>query len=483
MNSEKLLHLFDAWEQRTRGYDTWPHRVRLEPTYYPFLAAQRAPREFVDDGRRPGLWERLVGRPKPVAAVVAEELAGSVEREASGEIVELQLLVPKDFSPKSEMGRRCLISLSTVRNRLSFEIVGRKKQTVVQIVCDSVDRSAVLDTLRAYFPETRVRQRSEELMTAWASMDGWGAVLHLGLNERVFRSLRRDDRGDVDPFIEIIGRLASLGEGELGLVQVLFEPARGAWADDLIQFGRSIDDVDRVLPDIEEKFREPLFAVVVRVAALAPDPDRAVDLARSLAIGVATSTRSETNELVLLGGNEHSFDTEIADVLERETRRTGMVLSLSEFATLAHLPSAVVRAEHLLRQATRTRAAPASAKGGELVLGVNEHEGEEQLVTLSNENRLRHTYCIGASGTGKSTLLLSMVAQDIEQGRGFAVLDPHGDLIEDILARIPEERSGDVVVFDPSDEDFPVGFNILSARSDFRTDTPRVGPCRSLSAI
>ena len=100
------------------------------------------------------------------------------------------------------------------------------------------------------------------------------------------------------------------------------------------------------------------------------------------------------------------------------------------------------------------------------MLGTNEHDGETRRVSLSTEARLRHSYIIGASGTGKSTLLLSMAMQDIQAGNGFAVLDPHGDLIDDILARIPAERAGDVVVFDPADEAYPVGFNILSAHSE-----------------
>jgi hypothetical protein len=72
-------------------------------------------------------------------------------------------------------------------------------------------------------------------------------------------------------------------------------------------------------------------------------------------------------------------------------------------------------------------------------------------------------HVIGASGTGKSTLLLQLITQDIEQGNGVAVLDPHGDLIDDVLARIPSERIQDVVLFDPSDEAWPVGLNVLAA--------------------
>ena len=75
-------------------------------------------------------------------------------------------------------------------------------------------------------------------------------------------------------------------------------------------------------------------------------------------------------------------------------------------------------------------------------------------------------YVIGASGTGKSTLLLNCIMQDIENGSGVGVLDPHGDLIDEILGRIPEKRFSDVILLDASDEDYPIGFNILSAHSE-----------------
>lgn len=86
------------------------------------------------------------------------------------------------------------------------------------------------------------------------------------------------------------------------------------------------------------------------------------------------------------------------------------------------------------------------------------------------EQRVRHTHIIGASGTGKSTLLFNLIRQDIENGEGVAVLDPHGDLVDKVLGVIPPHRIGDVVLIDPSDEQYPVGFNILSAHSDLEKD-------------
>jgi DNA helicase HerA-like ATPase len=75
-------------------------------------------------------------------------------------------------------------------------------------------------------------------------------------------------------------------------------------------------------------------------------------------------------------------------------------------------------------------------------------------------------HVIGASGTGKSTLLLNLILQDIENGDGVGLLDPHGDLIDEVMARIPDNRIDDVVLLDPADDAYPVGFNILSAHSD-----------------
>jgi len=88
-------------------------------------------------------------------------------------------------------------------------------------------------------------------------------------------------------------------------------------------------------------------------------------------------------------------------------------------------------------------------------------------VCLNPEQRVNHMHIIGAPGTGKSTLLFNLICQDIKNAQGVAVFDPHGDLVEKVLGIIPPSRVDDVVLVDPSDVEFVVGFNILSAHSDF----------------
>jgi hypothetical protein len=143
-----------------------------------------------------------------------------------------------------------------------------------------------------------------------------------------------------------------------------------------------------------------------------------------------------------------------------------MLLNSDELTGFVHLPSSAVRSPVFERQAIKSKAAPAIVRQQGLLLGHNDHAGKTVEVRLSAEQRTRHTHIIGASGTGKSTLLFNLIRQDIENGEGVAVLDPHGDLIDRICGIIPPERIGDVVLLDPADESHSVGFNILSAHSN-----------------
>ncbi len=104
--------------------------------------------------------------------------------------------------------------------------------------------------------------------------------------------------------------------------------------------------------------------------------------------------------------------------------------------------------------------------GDDAPLGTNRHLGQQGQVALDAEARFRHVYVVGQTGTGKSTLLLNMVLHDIQRGRGVALLDPHGSLIDDLLERLPPERSKDVVLVDPADAERPVGFNPLYIDED-----------------
>jgi hypothetical protein len=293
-----------------------------------------------------------------------------------------------------------------------------------------------------------------------------------GLSNEFMAPLRSLRNFDVDPLIGIAGALQDIRKDECAILQVLFQAVRHPWVESIMRSvtdweGRSfLADAPEMVSQAEQKVSRPLFAAVVRVAAKSQDRERAWDLARSVGGALAPFADPTSNEFIPLSNDDYPDIYHIEDILERTSRRSGMILNADELVSLVHLPSSSVRLEKLAREERRTKAAPQLAVGHALVLGENTHAGKTVKVSLSPEQRIKHTYVIGASGTGKSTLLLNMIVQDIRNGEGIGILDPHGDLIDQVMQYIPGSRFEDVVLLDPADEEYPVGFNILSAHSE-----------------
>ena len=96
-----------------------------------------------------------------------------------------------------------------------------------------------------------------------------------------------------------------------------------------------------------------------------------------------------------------------------------------------------------------------------LILGKNVYRGEETVIRIQEDDRRRHLYAIGQTGTGKSAFFAELIKQDIKNGEGVCIIDPHGDLVEDILSCVPQERVEDVILFDPSNVQRPIALNLL----------------------
>lgn len=99
--------------------------------------------------------------------------------------------------------------------------------------------------------------------------------------------------------------------------------------------------------------------------------------------------------------------------------------------------------------------------------GIRLGDSNGQAIRLAESDRLRHNYIVGATGSGKSTLLLNLITQDIKAGRGVCLIDPHGDLYDEVIARIPRERSAEVVLFNPSNFEWVTGLNFLECTTRF----------------
>ncbi|MEN9337987.1 MAG: hypothetical protein RIQ41_301 [Candidatus Parcubacteria bacterium] len=136
-------------------------------------------------------------------------------------------------------------------------------------------------------------------------------------------------------------------------------------------------------------------------------------------------------------------------------------LNLSELSSVFHFPVHTKEVGNVREQTATQAQAPLDLPTDGVVLGVNRFRGQETPVHMSQEDRMRHMYVIGQTGTGKSSILKNLIIQDIKNGDGCCFIDPHGSDIMDILASIPPERAQDVVYFDPGYTERPMGLNML----------------------
>lgn len=198
------------------------------------------------------------------------------------------------------------------------------------------------------------------------------------------------------------------------------------------------------------------------VFVLAPHP---IDPSIIHLLGKAvTGPSSEPDANALFRGGFRWAGVRPGEALKHDFFAEATPFTISEAACAFRLPHPPME-EHPGIPLRHFRTSPASVSDTHrprgIALFVNEHHGTQQPIHLGVDDRMRHMFIIGQTGTGKSTLMETMIIQDIQAGRGLAVIDPHGELIDSLLGRIPPEREQDVILFDPLDRDRPLGFNIL----------------------
>jgi len=147
-----------------------------------------------------------------------------------------------------------------------------------------------------------------------------------------------------------------------------------------------------------------------------------------------------------------------------------IVLNTEEMASLWHLPLPSTDTPNILWMMARVAPAPTNTPSEGLRLGTNTYRGATKPVFIKDGDRRRHMYIIGKTGSGKSEFIKNLVIQDIIAGKGVGVIDPHGDLADGIMELIPKERYDDVIYFNPSDTERPMGLNMLEAPSEDMRD-------------
>ncbi|MBU0535222.1 type IV secretion system DNA-binding domain-containing protein [Patescibacteria group bacterium] len=213
---------------------------------------------------------------------------------------------------------------------------------------------------------------------------------------------------------------------------------------------------------IENKLTRMGFETVIRIVVAAPKEDRVATNLRSITAALEQFSTSSLNSF----SQEVDVNKErsLNDYISRSfAHNKSFILNTEELATFFHFPLSHIDTPNISWVYSRKSEPPANLPTENCVyLGETLYRNETiRFVIKNDEDRLRHLYVIGKSGTGKSSLFVNMISQDIANGAGLAVFDPHGETIERVLERIPDSRIEDVIYFDPSDTERPIGLNLL----------------------
>lgn len=217
---------------------------------------------------------------------------------------------------------------------------------------------------------------------------------------------------------------------------------------------------------LEQKISKPLYAVNVRLIASAPTPYRAHELLEGLAGSFAQFYAPQRNEFQVKQYGD--MRKAVYKYIFREyDSGEAMILSSDELASIFHFPITTTEIPRVKAVKAREAAPPTTLPKSGTLIGESVYRSERKQVYITDEDRRRHVYLVGQTGTGKSNLLVNMVRADIAAGKGAAIIDPHGDLVDAILSAIPPERYNDVIVFDPGDRMYPLGLNMLEYDSNY----------------
>jgi hypothetical protein len=217
---------------------------------------------------------------------------------------------------------------------------------------------------------------------------------------------------------------------------------------------------EELLKAIEEKTLKPAFETNIRIMASAETKERADEILGHLAESFEQFQTIDMNSLVRK--SPFSFKEMLFNFSFRNfSNHFKFVLNTEELASIFHFPIISTQTPKLNLVKSKTAASPPDLPREGLLIGKNVYREIETPIYLTREDRRRHLYTIGQTGTGKSVFLEGLAAQDIVDGEGVCIIDPHGELIESILKRIPQERVEDVILFDPSDIEMPMGLNLL----------------------
>ena len=411
--------------------------------------------------------------------------------ERSVDSVLLQIALPRNNETKIDAMEQVFSSLYTIKKggwkqnfgvqpAISFELIAKQEDIRFYVWCPKKLQDLVEKQINGGFPEAEIKEVPEIDIFRETGKVAYKA---LQLSKANYLPLKTFKDLATDPLSTITSTLAKMGPNEAASIQILISPAEGTWQKSGSKFisetKKQESDPEKArfstsaktLEAVESKVTKPGFETSIRIAVVS----ESADIAKSHLDNIVSAFGQFASDTNLLKKrkilNKGAF---MEDFLYRyqpmfnipTTGNRHSILNSEELATIFHFPNKQITTPHIFWLNAKTAPAPAQIPTEGLFLGNSTYRGITRPVFISDEDRMRHVYIIGKTGTGKSELQKDMIVQDIKAGKGLCFIDPHGDALQDILKQIPPERAEDVIYFNPADVERPMGINLLEAKTE-----------------
>lgn len=405
--------------------------------------------------------------------------------EQSLNFVLLEVSVPRDNEVKIDAAEQMFASLYSIKksgfwsrfkaqNHISFELVAKKEDIRFYVCLPNNLRDLVEKEIHGAYPGAEVKEVDEYNIF---SEKGKVAFTEMKLKSSSYYPIKVYKELPTDSLSSLTSSLAKMGEDEGAAIQIIVAPASKGWQAagkayvakvkkaeaDPESAKYNVDPKD--LEAIENKCSKVGFETTIRIVVSSKTKESAQAHLDNISSNFAQFTSGlngfKKKKWVLF---KKAF---MIDFIYRYQPIFGSksILSSEELATIFHFPNKSIETPHIHWLAAKTAPAPAQIPKTGLYLGKSVYRGLTRPVFISEEDRRRHIYIIGKTGVGKSQLMSDMILQDIRAGKGVCFIDPH-DTIEKILELIPPERAEDVIYFEPSDTQRPMGLNMLEAYTE-----------------
>ncbi len=379
------------------------------------------------------------------------------------------------------------------QDHFSFEVVANQNKIAFYFATPKQNSRYLEQQIHAHYPEALIEEIEDYNSFSPTTQVASG---YLKTKKSFFFPLKTYQKMEVDPMNSIISVMSKLSKDESVAIQYVVRSAMPVWhrkvkrvvrkiieknsvyqgvkAANIYWYvfsllfdkkskesTRTLTEVEReMLKIMEQKNSKSGLDVNIRVVACSKTKEQAKMYLDNIAgaYGEYNNYTYGNNFSQIVDCGDHL----VSDFIYRRFReKISFLLNTEELASVFHFPLKNTETPNILWLHAKTAPAPADLPNEGLMLGENVYRGVKKDIRIRRADRRRHMYIVGKSGVGKSVLLTNMAVQDIQNGEGVCVMDPHGDLITDILERIPPERAEDVIVFSPADLERPLALNLL----------------------